>query len=96
MQIVPISQYPSLRRPLEDKSSKSWARDARQGRIPGAFKLPNGGGWFVDLDIHDEEVRNLAAGHKNHKPLDGDLESLAARFGLDEEDMQAAMEAAGA
>ncbi|WP_070118672.1 thioredoxin domain-containing protein [Pseudohongiella acticola] len=89
--IVPLEDYPALRRPHEKKHSSSWIRDAAGGKIPGAFKFNGKGKWFVHLDIHDTEVRKMASPSRKEMTS---IESLASRLGLDQDDIRTAMEAA--
>ncbi|MDP2141350.1 MAG: hypothetical protein Q8L20_11115 [Gammaproteobacteria bacterium] len=102
MQIVPLQEYARLRRSTERKAACSWARDAKAGRIWGAFRYHPTGPWFVDLDIHDEEVRKMATYRPVKKPANEDLPpdflKLAAEMGLDltSEDLQVAARAARA
>jgi len=97
MNICPLSKYSELRRPHESKTRASWCRDARSGKIPGAFQFIEGGDWFVDLDIHDETVRRLTSEqpHTLPKSLPDEIQRMALRLNLSEEDIRLAMKAAG-
>lgn len=93
MQIVPLAEYVKLRRQYDSKSTCSWVRNARQNCIPGAFQFNGKGLWYVNLDIHDEEVRKLAT---QSKTLSNTMDTLALALGLTQEDIAVAMEAARA
>lgn len=87
MRIVPLTEYPKLYRPTEQKSQTSWARDARRGRIPGAFQFVKNGDWYVDLDAHDRIVKQKIAelADKNAKEPGlsaNEVHSLAEKVGL--------------
>ena len=89
--IVPLEEYARLRRPKEQKHSSGWVRDAANGKIPGAFQFAGKGKWFVHLDIHDAEVRKLAAPSKNEMSA---IQGLARKLGLGDDDIRTAMDAA--
>ncbi len=92
--IVPLADFVRLRRPHESKAMCNWNRDARAGKIPGAFQFQGRGPWFVNLDTYDEEVRKLSA-PKTPSP-DTSIESLAEKLGLSPADLALVREAAGA
>lgn len=95
MKIIPLTEYPAARRPFESKNRASWARDAKAGKIPGAFRFTPGGDWFVDLEAHDAAVRALSS-----SPVGGSADvqdavlDLAERLGLSFDDVKIALEAA--
>lgn len=89
--VVPLKKYVEKRRRHEEKSDCSWVRACGQGQIPGAFRYSERGPWFVDLDIHDEEVRKRAT--RQPQPVDDSIEALADALGLSEEDLQIAVAA---
>lgn len=99
MKIIPLTEYPAARRPFESKNRASWARDAKSGKIPGAFRFTPGGDWFVDLEAHDAAVRALSA--VSTEPVGGSAGAqdavldLADRLGLSFDDVKIALEAAG-
>lgn len=93
MKIVPLKDYVIQRRPAEQsKKNCTWVRACNNGLIPGAFRYSPTGPWFVDLDIHDSEVRKLASG----KPAQSDesIDALARSLGLTQEDLEIAYQAA--
>ncbi|MFT6550530.1 MAG: hypothetical protein ACJA1I_000558 [Zhongshania marina] len=93
MQIVKLCEYPKHRLSAESAPSiGTLRRDAAKGRLPGAFRLTDGGAWYVDLDTHDKVIKerieeNMVAtpandeSHKNPAVNDDDdavvLEILA-------------------
>lgn len=99
LKIIPLTEYPGARRPLESKSRASWTRDAKMGKIPGAFRFTPGGDWFVDLEAHDAAVRALSAAPAVFVSDKTDTEdaaiALADRLGLSFDDVKIALEAAG-
>jgi len=93
--IIPLTDYPSLRRPREVKKSRAtWNRMAADGKIPGAFRFNGTGPWYVHLDVHDEEVRKMASPAQKSEEEMSEISKLATMLGLDEEDIQTALEAA--
>lgn len=96
MRIIPLTDYPAARRPTETrKSQTSWARDARSGKIPGAFQFTDGGDWYVDLDTHDATVRRRVTPLGERVPnFDEDVLALAKELGISEEEARIASNAA--
>lgn len=59
MNIAKLSEYEHLRRPssIRKRSLSTLRRDAASGRIPGAFQMTDRGSWWVDLDMHDQIIK---------------------------------------
>lgn len=58
MHLVRLSDYQDLRRGESSHVSIRTLRQyASKGKIPGAFKMDDAGDWWVDLDIHDQVIR---------------------------------------
>lgn len=90
---VKLSTFAELRRPLDKKSACQWVRDAKAGKIPGAFQWEAGGAWYVNLDAYDEAMQKLLA----PKVIDADDEivKLGERLGLSSLEVALARAAAG-
>lgn len=82
--VVPIEHFVRLRRPYEAKAACSWIRDARDGKVPGAFQFGGRGRWYVCLDIYDEEVRKLSTPKKNASADDDKIAQVARLLSIDE------------
>lgn len=97
MKIIPLSDYPSARRPFENKSRSSWTHQARAGKIPGALRFTEGGDWFVVLDTHDREVQKRVALAQTVKiEFDNDdIRRLVRELGITEEDIRIGIDVAG-
>lgn len=90
--VVPLAEYVRLRRPHEEKAMCSWVRDCRLGNIPGAFRYTPKGGWFVRLDIHDEEVRKLTAPRSPAPaPQVDEIQVMLDRMGITKDDIRLAL-----
>lgn len=87
------ADFVELRRPYDKKSGPQWVRDAKGGKIPGAFQFNDRGPWFVNLDVYDVEVQKLSA--PKTPPPDDALQQLAASLGISESEMQTVRRAAG-
>ena len=58
MHLVKLIDYQDERRAKKSHVSISCLRkQAQAGKIPGAFKMDDGGDWWVDLDTHDEVIK---------------------------------------
>lgn len=58
MRIVKLSEYRDLRRSKRKPPSLlTLRREAKDGKIPGAYQNVQGGDWYVDLDYHDQTIR---------------------------------------
>tara|TARA_R110002072_G_scaffold21764_7_gene76799 strand:+ start:143 stop:448 length:306 start_codon:yes stop_codon:yes gene_type:complete len=58
MKLVKLSEYQRLRRGENSCTGLSTLRrHAKAGGIPGAFQMDTGGDWWVDLETHDEIIR---------------------------------------
>lgn len=90
--IVPLAEFVKLRRAHEHKHPYSWIRDAKAGKLPGAFQFNGRGAWFVCLDAYDAGVQKLSA-PKTPAP-DDSLQLLADRLGLSPAEYATAQRAA--
>lgn len=58
MNLVKLTEYQELRRGEKSRCGLSYLRrQAKNGAIPGAFQMDQRGDWWVDLDTHDEIIR---------------------------------------
>jgi hypothetical protein len=59
MKLAKLSEYEDLRRAHTKRRTLSTLRkEAAAGKIPGAFQMTEGGGWWIDLDKHDRIIQD--------------------------------------
>lgn len=59
--LIKLSEYDGLYRPgLKPRTSNALRYAADRGDIPGAFRHSSTGAWWVDTNLHDEIIRELA------------------------------------
>ena len=59
MKLAKLSEYEDLRRAHTKRRTLSTLRkEAAAGKIPGAFQMTEGGGWWIDLDRHDRIIQD--------------------------------------
>lgn len=90
--VVELDEFVTLRRPHTKKAACSWVRDAKSGKIPGAFQMGGRGQWYVNLDTYDEEVRRMSS---PKAPASGDrLLALAEKLNITPAQVELAIKAA--